>query len=223
MPPRLWHGLQLCTSARITGGKPCSTHVLLLLHGAQRLRRVEFIFWPHRKKQEVVIYHTSWKRQNQTKRMERWCSKPKSNTYLLCSFIIIIIITIIIYFNHLFFQTHGVKLQMPYKMHTLWNSCIAGNKEPNANPTATLTAGLPFIGARKIPYLNINRVHPPSRGVLWQHIYILFRRKKKAFSWGQTAKITGFASINLRQCYLDLRKWKKKKKRSIYLNWFSHP
>lgn len=91
-------------------------------------------------------------------------------------------------------------------MHTLWNSCIAGNKEPNANPTATLTAGLPFIGARKIPYLNINRVHPPSRGVLWQHIYILFRRKKKAFSWGQTAKITGFASINLRQCYLDLRK-----------------
>lgn len=46
-------------------------------------------------------------------------------------------------------------------MHTLWNSCIAGNKEASANPTAMLTARLPFTGARKMPYLNINRALPP--------------------------------------------------------------
>lgn len=134
---------------------------------------VEFIVWPHRKKQEVVIYHTSSKRQNEQK---GWRSDVVNLKSTRTHFILF-------YFNHLFFQTHGVKLQMPYKMHTLWNSCIAGNKEPSANPTATLTAGLPLTGARKIPYLNRNRAHPPSRGVLWQHIYILFRRKKKAFSW----------------------------------------
>lgn len=45
-------------------------------------------------------------------------------------------------------------------MHTLWNSCIVGNKEASANPTAMLTARLPFTGARKMPYLNINRALP---------------------------------------------------------------
>lgn len=64
-------------------------------------------------------------------------------------------------------------------MHTLWNSCIAGNKEASANPTATLTARLPFIGARKISYLNINRAYSPSRGDLWQHLYIFCSEGKR--------------------------------------------
>jgi len=99
---------------------------------------------------------------------------------------------------------------MPYKMHTLWNSCIAGNKEPSANPTATLTVGLPFIGARKIPYLNINRAHPPSRGVLWQHIYILFRRGKKSIFLGINCQNNWFHIHKFKAMLLRPEKMKKK-------------
>lgn len=147
--------------------------------------------------------------------MEEWRSKPKVNTYLLFFFIIIIIF--IIYF----FQTRGVKLQMPYKMHTLWNSCIAGNKEPSANPTATLTVGLPFIGARKIPYLNINRAHPPSRGVLWQHIYILFRRGKKSIFLGINCQNNWFHIHKFKAMLLRPEKMKKKN-RYIWIYFLTH-
>lgn len=74
---------------------------------------------------------------------------------------------------------------------------------------------MPFTGARKMPqiYPNINRALPPFKGSPMATLTHFVQKEKESIFLGINCQNNySFTSINLRQCYLDLRKWKKKNK-----------